>query len=344
MQINSNQFQNQNYNQQVRTFVNKPSNIIQVGSIRSVGTTSQSQSISSQTNQSFITQIRELLSQVSNFSSAIKSQYREDRQDSSPIIQSAFTLGKNVQSQFDNIFNSASGTSKSLPGTGFISAAQSAYEIFKNWGQSDPISGAVNGATVGAYIGSVVPVIGNLIGGAVGGLIGGALGFLHTGKHEDQIARDGVRDILQQNGIIDENWSLTLADGSKFNIGVDGRNSFTNLDGTERLVYNTDGSNPLTPDAIAMVNPLAFLISGGNKKLMNDFAGYFTNAILSNADSIEKAHENAQFLFASFNIPMEGAQQVLAQSFQQGALSEEEYAVFATSMMHLVPQEQNLKA
>ena len=222
----------------------------------------------------------------------------------------------------------SSGASSAM---GALGAAYSAYNLISNFGHMTPMAGATNGAALGAYVGtSILPGIGTGVGAIIGGIAGGIAGLFHNGKHKDQVARDAVRTQLQQIGLVDKDYQLTLADGSKFNIGVDGGHKFTNLDGTERRVYNTDGSNPLTGEVIGWAQPLAFLLTGGNKKLKDDFTGYFVNAALSNAGAdIEVARKNIAGLFAQLQITPEQVLQGLQQGVAQGALTENEFMAFA---------------
>jgi hypothetical protein len=207
---------------------------------------------------------------------------------------------------------------------GAIGAAYSAFNVIQNWGKGSMMAGAINGATAGAYIGSIIPVVGTFIGGCVGAVLGGISGLVKIGKHQDQVARDKVRSLMLENNIIDEDWNLRLANGSSFNIGRDGRNTLQNKDGSLRALYEVDFSNPLTAEVIGMANPLAAILTGGEQKLMNDFAGYFTNAAISNADTLEAAQKNMLQIFKSFNIHPQQVVLTLKSLIDSGKLDEQE--------------------
>lgn len=98
-------------------------------------------------------------------------------------------------------------------------------------------------------------------------------------KGKDQLARDQVRKGLLASGFIDNNYGVKLADGSTFNIGKDGGEP----------LYNFDTSRAGAQGALDDVNPLAAILTGGNRKLNSDFAGYFTNAALSGGDARKNA-------------------------------------------------------
>lgn len=220
----------------------------------------------------------------------------------------------------------SSGASSILSAAG---AAYAGYNLINSWGKTDPVTGAVNGATAGAYIGSqLFPGIGTVVGGIIGGVVGLVGGFLKKGKHPDQIARDTVRGFMREKGIIDDKWQLTMADGSKFDIGRDGRKTLTNMDGTTRAMYNTDLSNPLTSEAIGLAQPLAAILTGGDQKLGSDFTGYFVNAATSNATTLNEVKQNMLAIFDSFQITPEQAAETLFALGKEGKIKENEFEAY----------------
>ncbi|MCB0340182.1 MAG: hypothetical protein KDD53_11290, partial [Bdellovibrionales bacterium] len=224
------------------------------------------------------------------------------------IFGDIFSGASTAESAASGILTDGSGALSNMGGkiVGIAGAAYGAYNIFRNFGVRDPAGGAVNGATVGAQIGSMInPGIGTVIGGAIGGVVGGILGMFKKGKHKDQVARDQVRSALQQSGILDKDWTLGLADGSRYNIGLDGGHRYKNLDGTERRAYEIDSSNPLAGQVIGWANPLIEVVTGGDEKLRSDFVGYITNAALSNAADLEQAKQNMLSIYSQFGIAPE---------------------------------------
>lgn len=173
-----------------------------------------------------------------------------------------------------------------------------------------------------------------------------------SGKEEGQLIRDRGRHALEQAGfaeVIDGSHFVTLADGSKFNIGIDGNNTTALFDptatiddtgvGTKRP-YDVDASNPLAQQAVGFVNPLSFMFMGGDDNLSANFAGYFSDAVLSNANGdIETARANAQAMYnQAFGQAAEAATQelgrpvsveevaigILDQMFEAGSITEAE--------------------
>lgn len=143
------------------------------------------------------------------------------------------------------------------------------------------LQGAASGAALGASVGSIVPGIGTVIGGAVGGVAGGLAGLAHnmfgSRKGTEQLNRDAVRKALKEHGFIDDKYNIDLPNGQKFNIGKDGSEPW----------YNVDFTDPNIGGLVAAVQPLAAFITGGDKKLTSDFAGYLTNAAHSGGDPME---------------------------------------------------------
>jgi len=230
----------------------------------------------------------------------------------------------------------ASAGTSSLGGVaGFAGAAYSAYNLFKNWGKLSPVQGAMQGAATGAYIGSVIPGVGTLIGGAVGGIVGALSGLFGSGKSLDQKARDQVRKFLQQGGMVDENWCVTLADGSKYDIGKDGHFTLPNTDGTTRNAYDVDFSNPLAGQVVGWLNPLVATMVGADPKLQSQFVGYFTNAALSNAKDLDSAKQNVIALYKSAGADPTQLAQGLAGLAQQGKINQDYLMAYAGGLQSL---------
>ena len=195
-----------------------------------------------------------------------------------------------------------------------------AANLIQGWGRSTPMAGAANGLAVGATIGSFVPGIGTAIGAVAGMVVGGLIGCITSGKHKDQKVRDAVRENLLGAGIIDDNYSIGLADGSRYNIGIDGgpKDEFGG-----RRPFELDFSNPMVQYAVAWINPLVHLGIGGNEKIKTDFVGYFANAAVSNAKTLEDVRDNVHAIFGQFGVNDEKLAQGIVSAAQQGLLDEQ---------------------
>lgn len=222
----------------------------------------------------------------------------------------------------------AAGTMGTIAGVGSMASwagiaggIMGALDIAMNWGRSTPARGAASGSAVGALVGTMIaPGIGTAIGAAVGAFGGGLLGSIKTGKHADQKVRDQVRAVLMEKGVIDSKYTIGLADGSRFDIGYDGGPK-KHLGG--RRPYETDMSNPFTKYAISWLNPVVAFLSQGNQKVQTDFVGYFANAAISNAKSLDDVKANVNAIMKQFGLDDEKLVQGIVQAAEGGMIDPE---------------------
>jgi hypothetical protein len=114
-----------------------------------------------------------------------------------------------------------------------------------------------------------------------------------SGKGEDQVRRDAIRKMMQEQGMFGgskDDWTLENADGSSFDVGKDGGARLE--DGRRYFDVNTEKQGA----AIGSVNPLAYLMTGGNKQLATDMAGYLTNTITQGKGASDAATANLNAL------------------------------------------------
>lgn len=194
---------------------------------------------------------------------------------------------------------------------GAAAIATGAYTIYKNWG-SGGAGGRTNGAMGGFSIASGLLMLGAvnpafyaaaLIGGTAAGAL---LGSIKTGKEEHQLIRDKYRDNLEELGMaekINGSHNLTLADGSRYDIGRDGdsgekdwyntNNRRADQEDVDKLhAYDVDYTKDL--DAIVQLQgkALSSLMFGSNKDQASQMGGYFTNAAVSQAKGADLTEEN----------------------------------------------------
>ena len=194
-----------------------------------------------------------------------------------------------------------------------------AMQIATNWGKSSPTAGASSGLAVGAALGTAfAPGIGTAIGAGIGTLVGGVIGCITSGKHRDQKTRDVVRDILVTANILDSNFQLPLANDSLYDMGKDGgpREELGGL-----RPYEIDFNNPLVHYAVAWMNPIIELLSQGNQKAHADFVGYFANAAVSNAKTLDDVRRNVNSFMSRFGLTNENLEQSVAYFAQAGQLN-----------------------
>ena len=125
--------------------------------------------------------------------------------------------------------------------------------------------------------------------------------MMSTGKSDAQLMRDDFRGVLKETGVADKNYHVTLADGSKFNIGLDGKTRYKNvgenIDGkTERQAWDMDHSNPLALFATSQIDPMIRNIYGPDAEKAGirpeQYTGMFVNAVTSNAKSEQDVKNN----------------------------------------------------
>lgn len=121
--------------------------------------------------------------------------------------------------------------------------------------------------------------------------------MMKTSKSGVQRVRDSFRSDLQASGVADDKYMVTLADGSKFNIGLDGKTKYQNLgkniDGkTTRNAWDVDWSNPLAKFATDKIEPMIRNIYGPDNKKAKYMPGQFTGILVNAATSNAKSEQD----------------------------------------------------
>lgn len=200
------------------------------------------------------------------------------------------------------------------------------------------MGGAGAGAATGAAIGSVVPGPGTAIGAAIGAAVGGIAGALGakfgSSKGKGQMQRDAVRDVLQQGGILDDNWQGTLADGSVTDFGKDG--SILNTKAMQKLAEQNPGAYESTVQlSDALVSAYGFL---GDKN--RSLGRMFVRGALSNAgDDPTIAMNNMRHFAAEQGITFDLMKTKLDEGLSEGRIEQPEYNRLLTAATQLVPSE-----
>jgi hypothetical protein len=116
--------------------------------------------------------------------------------------------------------------------------------------------------------------------------------MMTTGKSDAQLLRDDFRGLLKQTGVADDSYNVTLADGSQFNIGLDGKTKLQNVGENidkkkTRNAWDVDFSNPLAKFAVGKLDPMVRNIYEGSdgKLKLEQYTGMLVNAATSNAKS-----------------------------------------------------------
>ena len=207
-----------------------------------------------------------------------------------------------------------------------IAGVVGGYDLFKNkrGGVRGPLQGAASGAAIGSYFGPT----GALIGGGIG-LTAGAIQSLTMGKKSGaQLDRDDTRATLKQLGVIDNNYGITLADGSTFDMGKDGHAQLKGADGAMRRYWETDAKSPLTHQSIGWANPLAHILGtaqGKDAVQTQQLASYLTNATMSNASDLEGVRANGLAIMKKLGLNNDGAVNILKKLKDSGKISQSDY-------------------
>lgn len=168
---------------------------------------------------------------------------------------------------------------------------------------------------------------------------------LSSGKSDQQVGRDAVRGRFQQVGLTDKDNNVTLADGSKVNLGIDGhggQHSVTNPGqlisadkgraGTNKLnAWDTDYTNDL--DYVASMGGIAFarITAGGKATNVDQLGGQLGNAALGNVgygkqmtpDNFGKVMGNLRAQYAKAGIKSKAdAYQLVNQAYAEHRLDE----------------------
>lgn len=222
----------------------------------------------------------------------------------------------------------AAGSTTAATAVPYVAAALAAYQAGKNYQSASKAADGGNfteeevtsvyspyRSTIDKYKNKIADHLGplsqpfkNYIGGMEKiadygpvGLIAKAV--LGSSKDDAQIFRDRYRKSLQKAGVIDDKFQYKGADGSSFDMGLDGgarlKNVGANIDGEmDRGAYDVDFSNPLAGKTVGYLNPLTAITLGGPNndranKLHSDATGMFTNAALANAKSEDDVRREA---------------------------------------------------
>lgn len=118
------------------------------------------------------------------------------------------------------------------------------------------------------------------------------VGSISGGKGQTQIARDKVRELGQKINVIDKDFSVTLADGSKADVGADGKGEKHEFRFADKVPkgqevrglnsYDVDYTNDLDFTANMTTTALMRLAAGGKATAVDQVSGQLANASIKN--------------------------------------------------------------
>lgn len=259
------------------------------------------------------------------------------------FVNRAGGISEGQQAAINSLDEAATGTTEASAGMSTLGTAVSAaaaiygtYQLASNWGHMSKKEGIISGATAGAGVGSLVPGVGTVVGAAVGAVVGFVSSFIHTGKHEDQISRDGVRQFMRENGMLVDDRHLQLADldgngqPEVFDIGLDGGASPDYAGG--RAPYQVNEEHPFSVQAVGWANPIAAILCGGDAKLTSDFTGYFANAAMSNTTDIEGVRANVLQIMKNTGMNRQNSEATLKKLLDEGKIDRMHFDAYMQSI------------
>lgn len=231
-----------------------------------------------------------------------------------------------------------------IPGLNILAGAYGGYQTAQAMGdmaagtkrtQTGVVGGAASGAAIGAGVGSIVPGLGTAIGAGIGAAVGATAGAIGswTGSHKGkaQFMRDNIRGVLQQNGILDDKFQGTLADGTKVNMGLDGSHlKWKNLD---KIAENQPKAwNAAVPAADALAASYGFV---GQKA--SDIAAWYAHGAVSNAgDDPNVARANMQHFAKQQGITMDLIKTKLDEALKDNRINQDKYNYYMGGAQQLL--------
>jgi hypothetical protein len=231
-----------------------------------------------------------------------------------------------------------------VPGLNIVTGAYTGYKTAEAMGdmaagsqrtKTGALGGAASGAAIGAGIGSIVPGLGTAIGAGIGAAVGataGAVGsWTGSSKNKAQFMRDNIRGVLQQNGILDDKFQGTLADGSKVDMGQDG--SYLKWKNIDKVSASQPTAwNAAIPAADALAASYGFV---GQKA--SDIAAMYGRAAVSNAkDDPKVALSNMQHFARQQGINLDLVKSKLEEAKADNRISQGQYDYYMSGAQQLL--------
>jgi hypothetical protein len=196
------------------------------------------------------------------------------------------------------------------------------------------VGGATSGAALGGGVGTLIlPGVGTAIGAGIGAVVGGLAGGIGswTGskKGKAQFMRDKVRDVLQEGGVLNQDYQGTLADGTQYNFGDDGKSmKWKEID--KIAAANPKSWSQTVGLASAIGNAYGFTRVGqeGKPNKNADISAWYGKAAVSNAgDDPEIAKQNIRHFAKQQGITFDQIKSKLDQGLADNMLTQDQYNV-----------------
>jgi hypothetical protein len=239
---------------------------------------------------------------------------------------SAVSLGAQAANQAGMQFAGSQSMAAAAPYLGVAAGLYQGYQTANMIGDTAAGSqrnrnAALGGAASGAMIGgSVGGPVGLAIGAAVGALAGAVGSWTGSKKGKAQFMRDGIRGVLQERGLLDQEFKGTLADGSQYDFGKDGSTlkwkEIDKISSKQPAAWNA--AVPLT-DALATAYGFV-----GQKA--SDISAWYAKGAVSNAgDDVATAIKNAQHFAQQQGITFEQIKTRLDEAMKDNRINQSQY-------------------
>ena len=240
-----------------------------------------------------------------------------------------------------SLADSAAGVLQTAGGIATVAlGAKTVYDGWQGSGRTGVTNGALGGSAVAAglyALGATNPYLLSAI--VATSIIGDSTGGK---KSNDQKSRDASRDVLVKNGLANKDYQVTLADGTKYDIGVDGHGQQFEAKDPSKLVNRKSGK--LNAWDIDYTNDLDFasgmggtslsrLLHGGTGKAIDQLGGQLGNAAVSSVghgkemtpDNFNKVMTNLRAMYAQSGIKTKkDAYQLANQAFAEKRINDTE--------------------
>jgi len=244
-----------------------------------------------------------------------------------------------------NLYNAVAGKNLSQPTdaggvAGALGGGAAGYAI-----------GGAPGAAIGSYVGKPIgrdigtafdddrrlskkdrKIYGGLgVSGLVGNPLGiGAAGLLAvdklsqvfgSGKSGQQKERDQYRGAMKDIGMLDKDYMLKMEGGQQYNLGRERDPAYG------FRTYETRQDRPFQGAVIGFVNPLAYILTGGNE-FTPQLANKLANAASNTANDLRAAYRNVLEIYARAGISPDDARAAINQLAESGKIDEHTKNVF----------------
>lgn len=227
-----------------------------------------------------------------------------------------------------------------VPGLNIATGLYTGYKVAQSTASSpagnqrnkqSALGGAAAGASLGAGVGSIVPGVGTIIGAGIGAVIGAAVGGLGSvfgsKKGAAQVQRDGVRKFLYNANVWDKKGQGTLADGSAYDFGKDGKSmKWSEIDKLE-------AANPALWSTAVEASRLLTANYGLIGKKGDNINAWYAKAAISNAkDDPETVKANVRHLLGQQGFTIDTVKQKIEEANANNKLSKLEYDMYMNSI------------